>query len=309
MPIVVDETQYDRYTTATVRRQLGIPLRTRRLGGPDGAEVESYRVLRLITTQRLAPLTRLSGDVFIDAWFQCAEVHYLNWMNGIHHQDLSLDNLMYRTRGDTIYAVLNDWDLAIDTTLPQTHTGLEMTGTVPFMAIHRLIPAALRGEVQHLYRHDLESLFYILLWALSCYEDGKRLDSLPETFASWIKDDMNRCARDKYWLLAWEYWPNDIKQKESWGKLGPKLLDVLRKYFCNILVTRKGLVDEWNTTRFMAMPSDDIQSHRPPTEDDAPSKFWEEFCALIKWSIASVLTDDPQLHAELSSRLLSLVDS
>ncbi|KAH9852783.1 hypothetical protein C2E23DRAFT_825298, partial [Lenzites betulinus] len=216
---------------------------------------------------------------------------------------------MYRTRGDTIYAVLNDWDLAIDTTLPQTHTGLEMTGTVPFMAIDRLTPAALRGEVQHLYRHDLESLFYILLWALSCYKDGKRLDSLPETFALWTKDDMDRCAKEKHCLLTWEYWPDDIEPKESWGKLGLELLDVLRAYFGNIRVTRKHLMKEWSAATFKltVMPSDDIRSHRP-TEDDTPSKFWEEFCALIKWSIASVLTDDPQLHAELPSRLLSLVD-
>lgn len=72
LPIVVDEKQFDGCNTADVRRRLGIPLRKRRLGY-DGQEVEVYRVLRVITTDRLQPLHKLQGREFLDVWFQCTE--------------------------------------------------------------------------------------------------------------------------------------------------------------------------------------------------------------------------------------------
>ncbi|KAL1739238.1 hypothetical protein HDZ31DRAFT_77738, partial [Schizophyllum fasciatum] len=164
MPLFIDEKQWDDHNTRDVRQGLGIPLRRRRLATDSETEVDVYRVLRMITTERLMPIQYLKGMEFIDTWFQCAEVHFLNWRNGIHHQDPSLNNLMCRERGHQKFGVLNDWDLAIDVSKPQTHTGFEVTGTVPFMAIDLLSEEALSGQVKHLYRHDLEAMFYILVW-------------------------------------------------------------------------------------------------------------------------------------------------
>ncbi|PBK98544.1 hypothetical protein ARMGADRAFT_580231 [Armillaria gallica] len=89
--------------------------------------------------------------------------HYLLWRIGIVHGDIGLSNLIYDTV--TKKAILNDFDLAAvmkpGDTSPQKR-GFERTGTKPFMALKLLWKA--KGEVQRMYRHDLESFAWCLLW-------------------------------------------------------------------------------------------------------------------------------------------------
>lgn len=66
----------------------------------------------------------------------------------------------------TVRGVLNDMDLSsyrrdLDA---RTATSLHRTGTPPFMAHELLNP---KGDVKHLYRHDLESLFCVMLVLVS----------------------------------------------------------------------------------------------------------------------------------------------
>ncbi|KAL1663465.1 hypothetical protein GGF50DRAFT_116048 [Schizophyllum commune] len=87
---------------------------------------------------------------------------------------------------DGLRGVLNDWDLAVDPSdlhahtasttpsMPSGTTPLMPFGTPPFMAVDMLEDGALKGKVERLYRHDLESLFYVLTWAAYCYADGRR---------------------------------------------------------------------------------------------------------------------------------------
>ena len=89
---------------------------------------------------------------------------------------------MLRKEGDHVYAVLNDFDLAVSADA-QSQSLKHRTGTMPFMAIDLL-----REEpVEHLYRHDLESLFYVLVWITSRFNDGKEIPSPP--LQEWAKGD------------------------------------------------------------------------------------------------------------------------
>ncbi|KAG2079136.1 hypothetical protein BDR04DRAFT_961306, partial [Suillus decipiens] len=78
--------------------------------------------------------------------------HRALWKGGVLHRDVSPGNLMvYRLRGKFI-GVLNDYDLS--SFKRDGPSGLERTGTIPFMAIDLLTPEAIAGEVEHLYAHD-----------------------------------------------------------------------------------------------------------------------------------------------------------
>jgi serine/threonine protein kinase len=91
----------------------------------------------------------------------------------ILHQDISLNNLMLRKEGDKIYAVLNDFDLAVSADVKIT-LSKQRTGTKPFMAIDLLQP----DPPVHMYRHDLKSLFYVLVWTTSCFHNRDEI-ALP----------------------------------------------------------------------------------------------------------------------------------
>ena len=68
-----------------------------------------------------------------------------------------------------VYGVLTDYDLSSWTaslTSDYTKTSQQRTGTPPFMA-HGLLGGS---DTLHLYRHDVESLFYIILILATHYE-------------------------------------------------------------------------------------------------------------------------------------------
>jgi hypothetical protein len=76
---------------------------------------------------------------------------------------------MYRLIERKVYGVLTDFDLASRTVLMDddyTRTSQQRTGTPPFMAVGLLDGT----DPLHLYRHDMESLFYIMLILAAHYE-------------------------------------------------------------------------------------------------------------------------------------------
>jgi hypothetical protein len=81
---------------------------------------------------------------------------------------------MLRKEDGHVYAVLNDLDLAVNADV-QRQSSKHRTGTKPFMAIDLL-----SGEsTVHMYRHDLESLFYVLVWITSRFHDGVEIKNPP----------------------------------------------------------------------------------------------------------------------------------
>jgi serine/threonine protein kinase len=92
----------------------------------------------------------------------------------IFHRDISLNNMMFRKKDGKIFGVLNDFDLALFRT-NTTQSSKDRTGTKPFMAIDLL------GNPTdvHRYRHDLESLFYVIVYVTSRYHNGQEIDNPP----------------------------------------------------------------------------------------------------------------------------------
>src|ERR1700761_7778759 len=102
-------------------------------------------------------------------------VHFVLWKLGFQHSDPSLSNLMVRANDKV---VVNDWDLATDPSHDRDQLQkLERTGTLPFMAIDLLTsrywgPTRSSKPIARLYRHDLESFVWILVFVMHRYEDG-----------------------------------------------------------------------------------------------------------------------------------------
>ena len=115
----------------------------------------------------------------------------------IIHRDI---NSMLRKEGDNVDVVSNDFDLAVFRDV-QSSSSKQRTGTKPFMAIDLLQ----RNAAVHMYRHDLESMFYVLVWIASHFHNGKEIanTSLQESAE---KDDVNLLGR-KWVFITYEHPP------------------------------------------------------------------------------------------------------
>ena len=105
---------------------------------------------------------------------------------------------MYRRKGEEICGVLNDFDLATIKGDPSP-SSKQRTGTKPYMAI-QLLRETKGDPVGHSYRHDLESLFYVILILTSCFEDGKEISDPP--LQKWFSLDSTTLAKFKSDLIV-----------------------------------------------------------------------------------------------------------
>jgi hypothetical protein len=118
--------------------------------------------------------------------------HYHAYKTGkVLHRDLSENNLMFKSAEGRAKGIVNDWDMAshLDTAGEvTTSTARHRTGTVPFMARDLLVDE----PPVHLYRHDLESFFYILVWAAVHFDiqNKKRLPTHP-ALREWDDDSLS----------------------------------------------------------------------------------------------------------------------
>jgi len=151
--------------------------------------------------------------------------------------------MYYRTKDGTLMGVLNDYDLSSlsTTTGPQ---GNERTGTVPFMALDLLTAEGQRGEIKHLYRHDLESFVWVLVWICLRYRIGVLL---PDTFRPldlWATVGAERCGKEKDYFLGHfvKFRPADIDPR-LWGLIADCLYSL--RVFQIAIQRQEYLQDQW----------------------------------------------------------------
>lgn len=111
------------------------------------------------------------------------------------HRDLSANNIMWDFDVDGVpIGILNDWDNAAyphTDDSPGKASARHRTGTLPFMARDLLS----NNPMNHLYGHDLESFFYILIWCCINYDFTTGEVIIHHSMNSWRKgndhDDLN----------------------------------------------------------------------------------------------------------------------
>ncbi|KAG2113440.1 uncharacterized protein F5147DRAFT_46012 [Suillus discolor] len=159
-----------------------------------GIDHTDNRVIRIIVLRKLDPITTLSDKEFLLAWWEVVKCHRALWKRGVHHRNVNPSNIMGYSFGGRFISVLNDFDLS---SIKQDHPrGFERTGTVPFMSLDLLTPEATADEVEHVYRHDVESLIWVLIWVSLRYEDGKLL-SKDRPLDEWLMSNAVGCAKKK----------------------------------------------------------------------------------------------------------------
>jgi hypothetical protein len=108
----------------------------------------------------------------------------------ILHRDLSPGNLMFLRPKSTSSSqnvpigILNDFDNAIILSSSYQNTRRSewgsRIGTTPFMAISLLDTSFTKPEVLNRYCHDLESLFYILVWTVVGADRNRDVNGMGE---------------------------------------------------------------------------------------------------------------------------------
>ncbi|KAH7922354.1 hypothetical protein BV22DRAFT_1017480 [Leucogyrophana mollusca] len=157
--------------------------------------VPGSRVLWIIVSRKLQPITELPEKEFLRTWWEIVLCHYKLWKGGIYHRDISESNLMYyRNAQGVAVGVLNDYDLS---SAKQVQQGSERTGTVPFMAIELLEQKDLEGHITHEYRHDAESLVWVLAWVALHYKGGARLPRKDRPLEVWQSLQAAECSEKK----------------------------------------------------------------------------------------------------------------
>ncbi|KAF5373222.1 hypothetical protein D9757_010569 [Collybiopsis confluens] len=120
-----------------------------------------------------------SKKKFAQVFYDILQIHrWLYEHPKILHRNLSMINIMIRREGDKVYGVLNDFNLSSF----RAQMDKDRTGTKPFMS-QDLLDA--KWDKRHLYRHDLESLFYIIL-IVSCHYSAPTIHAPSRPFKSWF---------------------------------------------------------------------------------------------------------------------------
>jgi len=111
---------------------------------------------------------------------------------------------MVREENGKFYGVLNDFDLAtvFETISGHRPTSEHRTGTRPYMA-HEQHTISWQGPPR--YRHDLESLFYVMLIMVCHYtKPGVKAEELP--YLEWFTEGDNSLFNSKRTLLTEATW-------------------------------------------------------------------------------------------------------
>ncbi|KAJ3807393.1 hypothetical protein F5876DRAFT_79747 [Lentinula aff. lateritia] len=191
LPEVIDSITFPYHEHTTVQGRLKKHLK-------DDYE---ERVMRVTFSEKLHPLSELTDPrEYAQVFYDILQIHqWLYECVGILHRDLSSGNIMYRRIDGKVYGVLNDFDLSSRVRdMDKGPTSNQRTGTRPFMSVDLLSPV---WEGGHLYRHDLESLFYIML-CLACRYNAPGVPAAePRSFSLWFSGTDREIFNDKTTFL------------------------------------------------------------------------------------------------------------
>ncbi|KIK33486.1 hypothetical protein CY34DRAFT_813573 [Suillus luteus UH-Slu-Lm8-n1] len=204
---------------SAMREALGVPEPT-----------TGSRVFYILVFRKLRPITELHGQQLFDVWHQCILCHMALWKKGVYHRDVSPPNLMWYTKDGKLIGVLNDYDLSSLATEPGPR-GNERTGTLPFimMAIDLLTKRGQRGEVKHLFRHDLESFVWCFAWISLRYKKGVLRPRGSRPFDEWATSDAVACGEKKLFLQTYRQVPNGTRRGHPGWQFIRKCLFVLAR--------------------------------------------------------------------------------
>ncbi|KAF5365315.1 hypothetical protein D9758_005432 [Tetrapyrgos nigripes] len=182
-----------------------------------GEKSYEKRALRILVLRPLQPITNFLTDSkeIAQVFYDILQIH--RWLVDhpkIFQRDIHLANIMFhRDQSDgKVYGVLNDLDLASWLPLETDHSSFLRTGTRPYMS-HELLNPQLRkgkeGQVHrqgHLYHHDLESIYYVMVTFFTHYEkdeDGLCLRRVKnvEHYLSWFVSSNEHAGMAKHAAL------------------------------------------------------------------------------------------------------------
>ncbi|KAF8899477.1 hypothetical protein CPB84DRAFT_1847691 [Gymnopilus junonius] len=191
--------------------ELGIPRSKMELTEVDSTKPIKDRDLHVLVSDMYKNLWEADDvEEFKRIFLDCIECHYHAYTTGrVLHRDISENNLMIwrpvnkaevdsegseledgaqKSFGQKSFGILNDFDMAVninDKDKSSPSGASHRTGTLPFMALDLLDVSEDRG---HAYRHDLESFFYILVWAAVHYDfkNKRRHTKTPQKLQKWL---------------------------------------------------------------------------------------------------------------------------
>ncbi|KAG2149124.1 uncharacterized protein EDB93DRAFT_362196 [Suillus bovinus] len=245
--------------TSTIREALGVPEPT-----------TGSRVLYILVFRKLHSITTLKTEDLFDVWRQCILCHVTLWKEGVHHRDVSPGNLMWYWKDGQRIGVLNDYDLSSLADDPGPR-GNERTGTVPFMALDLLTEEGQRGQVKHLYRHDLESFMWCFVWISLRYENGVLLQRGSRPFDEWATLDAVACGKEKYYFQGHMKLPPRSHISESLWALLVDCFWVLKR--------------DADDRHYLGLKrSSGSGRQQPNAQDSDPDAFLSKFTSLKTWA-------------------------
>ncbi|KAF8751643.1 hypothetical protein RHS01_08286 [Rhizoctonia solani] len=143
---------------------------------------ELWEFCVLVLSPVCSPLTSIADlETFKRSFRKLVIAHHKLYETGILHCDISVGNMMYDPLGDEPYLI--DVDLGKSVEKLASPLSNHWTGTLPFMATDLLAEC----PPPHLYRHDLESFYYVLIWI--CVKDHCGWDTVHSIAAMREKKD------------------------------------------------------------------------------------------------------------------------
>ncbi|KAL4252758.1 DNA polymerase alpha subunit B [Pleurotus pulmonarius] len=202
------------------------------------------------------------------AYLDIVECHYTTTRYGkILHRDISENNLLWSDAAGRVTGVLNDWDLATPQAAMCKSTN-HRTGTGPFMALDLLDPV----PPIHVYRHDLESLFYVLIWAAVHYDIGSDVPHTHEVHKKLEKwTEAYETAHDAKASFIWK--PASVLNciKPAWRPVRQTWLQPL----CDLFL--KAQVNANRLSALQTNAGNAVEIEKPTTEMDLLAmRRWDE---------------------------------